>query len=218
MSGALVAILDDEPQIRTLLSDASRAALEKERGITLVEALELYFELLSWGYRAPFDRHQKRKAIPENLKTASVEDLDLRHPRGLDKRLVRSLIGELQQIVYQTSVLSVAEQREFEKPLTLADVPDAPLDAVYALLYNAQRAVESRDSARGRSPPGERARGACARDLLPGEPGVRVAVRGAAVRGVSGAAPRLLGAGRRGLQAPEPAVSRLAAGIGWLRA
>lgn len=59
---------------RKLLSEGSRAALEKQRGITLTEAIELYFELLSWGYRAPFNKHQKRKEIPETLKTASVEE------------------------------------------------------------------------------------------------------------------------------------------------
>lgn len=42
--------------------------------MTVNEAIELYFELLSWGYRAPFNKHQKRKSIPENLKTASVEE------------------------------------------------------------------------------------------------------------------------------------------------
>ena len=59
---------------RKLLSEKSRAALEKQRGITLAEAIELYFELLSWGYRAPFNKHQKRKAIAEKLKTATVEE------------------------------------------------------------------------------------------------------------------------------------------------
>lgn len=59
---------------RKLLSEESRAALDKQRGITLAEAIELYFELLSWGYRAPFNKHQKRKEIPQELKVASVED------------------------------------------------------------------------------------------------------------------------------------------------
>lgn len=59
---------------RKLLSDGSRAALEKQRGMTVTQAIELYFELLSWGYRAPFNKHQKRKGVPEKLKTASVEE------------------------------------------------------------------------------------------------------------------------------------------------
>ncbi|WP_444966792.1 hypothetical protein [Roseovarius pacificus] len=59
---------------RSLLSEESRAALEKQRGITLVEAIRLYFELLSWGYRAPFSQDQKRKRIPEKLKSATVEE------------------------------------------------------------------------------------------------------------------------------------------------
>ncbi|WP_417721407.1 hypothetical protein [Salipiger sp.] len=59
---------------RKLLSEGARAALEKQRGITLTEAIELYFELLSWGYRAPFNKHQKRKGTPEKLKAASVEE------------------------------------------------------------------------------------------------------------------------------------------------
>ena len=59
---------------RKLLSEGSRAALEKQRGITLTEAIELYFELLSWGYKAPFNNHQKRKKIPQNLKAAPVEE------------------------------------------------------------------------------------------------------------------------------------------------
>lgn len=46
-----------------LLSEASRAALKKKRGITVAEAIELYFELLSLGYRAPFTDYQKRKKI-----------------------------------------------------------------------------------------------------------------------------------------------------------
>lgn len=59
---------------RPLLSEGSRAALEKQRGITLVEATELYYELGSWGYGAPFSVHQKRRAIPEKLKGATVEE------------------------------------------------------------------------------------------------------------------------------------------------
>lgn len=59
---------------RKLLSDASRAALEKPRGITIPEAVELYFELLSWGYRAPFNKHQKRKKVPDGLKEAKTEE------------------------------------------------------------------------------------------------------------------------------------------------
>ncbi|MFC0201237.1 hypothetical protein ACFFIZ_13220, partial [Paracoccus rhizosphaerae] len=56
-----------------LLSEQSRAALEKQRGITLVEAIELYFELLSWGYVGPFNMHQKRKKISEEQKKWPVE-------------------------------------------------------------------------------------------------------------------------------------------------
>ncbi|WP_222101820.1 hypothetical protein [Jannaschia seosinensis] len=67
---------------RSLLSESIRAALEKQRGITLTEAIELYFELLSWGYRAPFNKHQKRKAIPEKLKTASVDERLCEDHRG----------------------------------------------------------------------------------------------------------------------------------------
>ena len=67
---------------RKLLSDQSRAALEKQRGITLMEAIELYFELLSWGYRAPFNQHQKRKPIPDNLKTATVAERLCEDHRG----------------------------------------------------------------------------------------------------------------------------------------
>ncbi len=59
---------------KSLLSEGSRAALEKQRGITLVEAIELYFELLSWGYRAPFSKHQKRQKISEKAKNADLED------------------------------------------------------------------------------------------------------------------------------------------------
>jgi hypothetical protein len=57
-----------------LLSEQSRAALKKQRGITLVESIELYFELLSWGYRSPFNKHQKRKDFSDRLKAASVEE------------------------------------------------------------------------------------------------------------------------------------------------
>ncbi|WP_417274969.1 DUF6538 domain-containing protein [Celeribacter halophilus] len=57
-----------------LLCEQSRAALKKQRGITLVEAIELYFELLSWGYKSPFNKHQKRKDFSDRLKAGSVED------------------------------------------------------------------------------------------------------------------------------------------------
>lgn len=67
---------------RKLLSEGSCAALGKQRGITLVEAIELYYELVSWGYRAPFNAHQKRKAIPEKLKTGSVEERLCEDHRG----------------------------------------------------------------------------------------------------------------------------------------
>ncbi|WP_211241966.1 hypothetical protein [Roseivivax halodurans] len=67
---------------RKLLSEKSRAALDKQRGITLVEAIELYFELLSWGYRAPFHKHQKRQGIPEKLKAASVAERLCEDHRG----------------------------------------------------------------------------------------------------------------------------------------
>ena len=59
---------------KSLLSEGSRTALEKQRGITLCEAIELYFELLSWGYRAPFSKNQKRKKVPECLKDAPLEE------------------------------------------------------------------------------------------------------------------------------------------------
>lgn len=58
---------------RKLLSEPSRAALAKPRGITLTKAIELYYELVSWGYRAPFSKHQKRAEIPEKLRNAPVE-------------------------------------------------------------------------------------------------------------------------------------------------
>lgn len=46
-----------------LLSEASRAALKKKRGITVPEAIELYFELVSLGYRPPFTDYQKRQKV-----------------------------------------------------------------------------------------------------------------------------------------------------------
>lgn len=59
---------------RTLLTDASRAALEKPRGITLGEAIELHYELLSWGYQAPFNVHQKRKPLPRGKQNPTLEE------------------------------------------------------------------------------------------------------------------------------------------------
>ncbi|WP_370286237.1 DUF6538 domain-containing protein [Pseudooceanicola nanhaiensis] len=53
---------------KKLLSEATRTALKKQRGITLAEAIELYFELISRGYSAPFNRNQKRKPVLEDLK------------------------------------------------------------------------------------------------------------------------------------------------------
>lgn len=67
---------------KSLLSDRSRAAIEKQRGITLAEAIELYFELLSWGYKAPFNKYQKRKEIPRKLKNAPAEERLCEDHRG----------------------------------------------------------------------------------------------------------------------------------------
>ncbi|TNF12992.1 MAG: hypothetical protein EP320_10450 [Rhodobacteraceae bacterium] len=67
---------------KSLLSDRSRAAIEKQRGITLAEAIELYFELLSWGYKAPFNKHQKRKEIFRKLKNAPAEERLCEDHRG----------------------------------------------------------------------------------------------------------------------------------------
>jgi integrase len=61
---------------RKLLSEASRAALAKQRGITVAEAIELYFELLSLGYRAPFTDHQKRKKVSKPNAATTEERLD----------------------------------------------------------------------------------------------------------------------------------------------
>lgn len=82
---------------RTLLSEGSRAALEKQRGITLTEAIELYFELLSWGYRAPFNVNQKRKKMRANLKDATLEERlceDYRGKRNLALDFWPSVIGD----------------------------------------------------------------------------------------------------------------------------
>jgi integrase len=65
-----------------LLSEQSRAALKKRRGITFVEAIELYFELLSWGYSAPFNKHQKRKKITADLANGPLEDRLAEHHRS----------------------------------------------------------------------------------------------------------------------------------------
>ena len=59
---------------RTLLSNASQAALAKARGITLTEAIELHYELIGLGYRAPFDVRQRRKPLDAEKRAASVED------------------------------------------------------------------------------------------------------------------------------------------------
>ena len=67
---------------RSLLSEKTQAALAKQRGITLVEAIELLFELLSWGYKADFKKHQKRKPIPAHLKGATVEERLTEDQRG----------------------------------------------------------------------------------------------------------------------------------------
>ncbi|MEM5542648.1 hypothetical protein WNY61_07845 [Sulfitobacter sp. AS92] len=75
---------------RSLLSEGSRAALEKQRGITLTEAIELYFELQSWGYSAPFSKAQRVKPVPEELKSASLEDRLNEDHRG-KLRLARDL-------------------------------------------------------------------------------------------------------------------------------
>jgi integrase len=45
----------------SLLSEASRAAIAKPRGIELAEAIELYFEVRGLGYQAPFNVAQKRE-------------------------------------------------------------------------------------------------------------------------------------------------------------
>ena len=81
---------------RTLLSEGSRAALEKQRGITLTEAIELYFELLSWGYRAPFNVNQKHKKTRASHKDATLEERlceDYRGKRNLALDFWPSVIG-----------------------------------------------------------------------------------------------------------------------------
>jgi integrase len=65
-----------------LLSEQSQAALKKRRGITLVEAIELYYELQSWGYTAPFNKHQKRKRITAELANGPLEDRLAEHHKG----------------------------------------------------------------------------------------------------------------------------------------
>ncbi|SDY26057.1 hypothetical protein SAMN05444340_10514 [Citreimonas salinaria] len=67
---------------RTLLSEASRAALDKHRGITFGEAIELHYELLSWGYHAPFNVHQKRKPLPRDKQGATLEERLTEDHRG----------------------------------------------------------------------------------------------------------------------------------------
>lgn len=59
---------------KKLLSEQSRAAVEKQRGITLPEAIELHYELISLGYSAPFNVKQKRKPTREDLREGTVED------------------------------------------------------------------------------------------------------------------------------------------------
>ena len=58
----------------TLLSEGARAAAGKARGITLAEAIELHYELIGLGYRAPFDVRQRRKPLDAEKRAASVED------------------------------------------------------------------------------------------------------------------------------------------------
>lgn len=65
-----------------LLSERCRSALAKKRGISLTEAIELYFELLSWGYSAPFSAHQKRKRGPASANGASLEQRLCEDHRG----------------------------------------------------------------------------------------------------------------------------------------
>ena len=59
--------------------------------------------------------------------------------------LVDTLVGEVEQLVYQTSVLSVEEMRLFEEPLELAEAEDGAswFDQMLVVLSNAQRAVAS---------------------------------------------------------------------------
>ncbi|WP_156874887.1 hypothetical protein [Sulfitobacter alexandrii] len=70
-------ILARPPKIyidRKLLTDETRAALEKKRGITLREAIVLHFELISLGYVAPFDTPKKRMRIDPDIRSKPVED------------------------------------------------------------------------------------------------------------------------------------------------
>ena len=70
-------ILARPPKIyidRKLLTDETRAALEKKRGITLREAIVLYFELISLGYVAPFDTPKKRMRIDPSILSKPAEE------------------------------------------------------------------------------------------------------------------------------------------------
>jgi hypothetical protein len=84
---------------KSLLSEGSREALEKQRGITLVEAIELYFEVLSWGYKAPFSKQQKRKKkISEQDRNATLEERlceDHRNKYRLARGFWPSVIGDV---------------------------------------------------------------------------------------------------------------------------
>ncbi|CUH77506.1 hypothetical protein SAMN04488093_102106 [Tropicibacter naphthalenivorans] len=56
------------------MTDETRAALEKKRGITLREAIVLHFKLISFGYVAPFDTPKKRMRIDPDIRSKPVED------------------------------------------------------------------------------------------------------------------------------------------------
>ncbi|UWR32688.1 hypothetical protein K3759_12125 [Sulfitobacter sp. W027] len=84
---------------KSLLSKGSREALKKQRGITLVEAIELYFEVLSWGYKAPFSKQQKRKKkILEQDRNVTLEERlceDHRNKYRLARGFWPSVIGDV---------------------------------------------------------------------------------------------------------------------------
>ena len=59
---------------KKLLSTDSQAALAKQRGITISQAVHLYFDVISLGYKAPFDCARKRKPISPDLFSKPIEE------------------------------------------------------------------------------------------------------------------------------------------------
>lgn len=141
---AVLAELGDlREELASLDAVVAQQRLAKAVRSYFIRALDLEFEFDADDLAQAVDNVQESLAALLQAYFSRVQSVEFaRDP--VHSPLVDALISELEQLVYQTSVLSVEELRRFEEPITLQDASQKQgLEAFYALLANAQLAVES---------------------------------------------------------------------------